>query len=62
MVGGIFSCGLTHTFVVPLDLVKCRMQVRSFSYDALKGLTMMNLFVSLTIRPTLRSTAVSSLA
>lgn len=26
-VGGLLSCGLTHTAVVPLDLVKCRMQV-----------------------------------
>lgn len=26
--GGILSCGTTHTAVVPLDLVKCRMQVR----------------------------------
>ena len=26
--GGILSCGLTHTSVVPLDLVKCRIQVR----------------------------------
>lgn len=26
-IGGMLSCGLTHTFVVPLDLVKCRMQV-----------------------------------
>ena len=26
--GGILSCGLTHTAVVPLDLVKCRIQVR----------------------------------
>lgn len=25
--GGILSCGLTHTAVVPLDLVKCRLQV-----------------------------------
>uniref|UniRef100_A0A8C5GCZ4 Solute carrier family 25 member 3 n=1 Tax=Gouania willdenowi TaxID=441366 RepID=A0A8C5GCZ4_GOUWI len=25
--GGILSCGTTHTAVVPLDLVKCRMQV-----------------------------------
>ena len=25
--GGILSCGLTHTAVVPLDLVKCRIQV-----------------------------------
>lgn len=29
MVGGILSCGLTHTFVCPLDIVKCRKQVRS---------------------------------
>lgn len=28
MMGGILSCGLTHTAIVPLDLVKCRMQVR----------------------------------
>ena len=26
--GGILSCGLTHTAVVPLDIVKCRVQVR----------------------------------
>lgn len=26
--GGILSCGTTHTAVVPLDLVKCRIQVR----------------------------------
>ena len=25
--GGILSCGLTHTALVPLDLVKCRIQV-----------------------------------
>uniref|UniRef100_A0A7N5KMQ0 Phosphate carrier protein, mitochondrial n=1 Tax=Ailuropoda melanoleuca TaxID=9646 RepID=A0A7N5KMQ0_AILME len=24
--GGVLSCGLTHTAVVPLDLVKCRIQ------------------------------------
>jgi Mitochondrial carrier protein len=28
MVGGILSCGLTHLAVTPLDVVKCRMQVR----------------------------------
>ncbi len=27
--GGILSCGITHTAVVPLDLVKCRIQVGS---------------------------------
>lgn len=26
-VGGALSCGLTHTLVTPLDLVKCRRQV-----------------------------------
>lgn len=26
MIGGILSCGLTHTMVCPLDIVKCRMQ------------------------------------
>ena len=26
-VGGILSCGITHTGVTPLDVVKCNMQV-----------------------------------
>ena len=26
-VGGALSCGITHTAVTPLDLVKCRLQV-----------------------------------
>ena len=26
--GGILSCGITHTAVTPLDLVKCRLQVQ----------------------------------
>lgn len=30
--GGLLSCGLTHTAVVPLDLVKCRIQVDSAKY------------------------------
>jgi len=30
--GGALSCGLTHTAVVPLDLVKCRMQVDGVKY------------------------------
>ncbi|EDV28979.1 uncharacterized protein TRIADDRAFT_63189 [Trichoplax adhaerens] len=30
--GGILSCGITHTAVVPLDLVKCRMQVDPAKY------------------------------
>ncbi|XP_044742991.1 phosphate carrier protein, mitochondrial-like isoform X2 [Chrysoperla carnea] len=34
-VGGIISCGTTHTAVVPLDLVKCRMQVDPAKYKNL---------------------------
>lgn len=30
--GGLLSCGLTHTAVVPLDLVKCRIQVDPEKY------------------------------
>ncbi|KRY39862.1 Phosphate carrier protein, mitochondrial, partial [Trichinella spiralis] len=30
--GGVVSCGLTHTGVVPLDLVKCRIQVNPEKY------------------------------
>lgn len=30
--GGILSCGITHTTVVPLDLVKCRIQVNPTKY------------------------------
>lgn len=32
--GGILSCGLTHTMVVPLDLVKCRLQVDPGKYKS----------------------------
>lgn len=35
MIGGIFSCGLTHTFVVPLDIIKCRKQVNHTIYKSL---------------------------
>jgi len=34
-VGGLLSCGLTHTAIVPLDLVKCRMQVDKAKYPNL---------------------------
>jgi solute carrier family 25 phosphate transporter 3 len=34
-VGGILSCGSTHTLIVPLDLVKCRLQVDSAKYKNL---------------------------
>ena len=30
--GGVISCGTTHTAVVPLDLVKCRLQVDNAKY------------------------------
>lgn len=36
--GGILSCGITHTAVVPLDLVKCRIQVDPVKYgNLIKG-------------------------
>lgn len=35
--GGIISCGLTHTMVVPLDLVKCRIQVNPDKYKSVFG-------------------------
>uniref|UniRef100_A0A914US86 Phosphate carrier protein, mitochondrial n=1 Tax=Plectus sambesii TaxID=2011161 RepID=A0A914US86_9BILA len=33
--GGILSCGITHTAIVPLDLVKCRIQVNSAKYKGI---------------------------
>ena len=33
--GGVLSCGLTHTAVVPLDLVKCRIQVDAQKYKGI---------------------------
>ncbi|OWF34701.1 phosphate carrier protein, mitochondrial-like [Mizuhopecten yessoensis] len=33
--GGILSCGLTHTALVPLDLVKCRIQVDPAKYKGI---------------------------
>ncbi len=35
MIGGIFACGLTHTFTTPLDLIKCRKQVDPKIYKSL---------------------------
>lgn len=32
MMGGILSCGITHTLVCPLDIVKCRMQANPGLY------------------------------
>jgi solute carrier family 25 phosphate transporter 3 len=53
MVGGILSCGITHTLVCPLDIVKCRMQANPGMYkgvgdgfrqikavDGMKGFTL----------------------
>jgi len=33
MMGGILSCGITHTIVCPLDIVKCRMQTNPGMYS-----------------------------
>merc|ERR1712233_109456 len=33
--GGVLSCGITHTMVTPLDLVKCRLQVDKEKYKNL---------------------------
>jgi len=35
MIAGVLSCGLTHTAVVPLDVVKCKMQVFPEKYKGL---------------------------
>ncbi|GFE55646.1 mitochondrial phosphate carrier protein [Babesia ovis] len=35
MFGGILSCGITHTLVVPLDVTKCRMQTNPKVYKGL---------------------------
>ncbi|KAL1456700.1 hypothetical protein WDU94_001408 [Cyamophila willieti] len=34
-IGGIISCGSTHTLITPLDLVKCRLQVDGAKYKNL---------------------------
>ncbi|KAL7072384.1 hypothetical protein ACQ4LE_008586 [Meloidogyne hapla] len=36
-IGGILSCGITHTAIVPLDLVKCRIQVDPAKYKGIVG-------------------------
>ena len=33
--GGMLSCGVTHTGIVPLDLVKCRIQVDPAKYKGI---------------------------
>jgi len=37
MVGGMLACGLTHTAIVPLDVVKCKMQVFPEKYHGLRS-------------------------
>uniref|UniRef100_A0A0A9XEI1 Phosphate carrier protein, mitochondrial n=1 Tax=Lygus hesperus TaxID=30085 RepID=A0A0A9XEI1_LYGHE len=37
MLGGVISCGTTHTLVTPLDVVKCNMQVDPTRYAGGKG-------------------------
>jgi solute carrier family 25 phosphate transporter 3 len=34
MLGGMLSCGITHTMVCPLDIVKCRMQAMPGMYKS----------------------------
>lgn len=36
-IGGILSCGLTHTAVTPLDVVKCNMQTDPTKYSSISG-------------------------
>jgi len=36
-VGGILSCGITHTALTPLDLVKCRIQTNAAKYGSIVG-------------------------
>eukprot|EP00461_Guttulinopsis_vulgaris_P009354 UN09421 len=35
MLGGIASCGLTHTLITPLDVAKCNIQVNPAKYSGL---------------------------
>jgi solute carrier family 25 phosphate transporter 3 len=35
MAGGALACGLTHTAIVPLDVVKCRRQIDPTLYKSL---------------------------
>ncbi|GAB4815285.1 hypothetical protein N2152v2_002331 [Parachlorella kessleri] len=34
-IGGILSCGITHTMVTPLDVVKCNMQISPAKYPGI---------------------------
>jgi len=35
MFGGVLSCGITHTLVCPLDIVKCRKQANPKLYKSI---------------------------
>jgi len=35
MIGGALACGLTHTAICPLDIIKCRMQVNPGQYKSI---------------------------
>jgi len=37
VIGGIISCGVTHTAITPLDVVKCNMQVNPMKYTSMMG-------------------------
>jgi Mitochondrial carrier protein. len=37
MAGGIFACGLTHTFVCPMDIVNSNMQANSSKFKTMKS-------------------------
>ena len=41
-IGGILSCGLTHMAVTPLDLVKCNMQVSTFTTQTVQLLAIVH--------------------
>jgi len=34
MIGGALGCGLTHTAIVPLDVIKCRKQIDPTIYKS----------------------------
>ncbi|KAK9845005.1 hypothetical protein WJX74_009591 [Apatococcus lobatus] len=36
-IGGILSCGLTHTMVTPMDVVKCNMQIDNKKYKSISS-------------------------
>lgn len=44
--GGVLSCGLTHTAVTPLDVAKCNMQFDPSKYKGLFGEDMRGSFTS----------------